>query len=297
MRRVARATARGLRWRWQRRGDPLARLIRAGCAAAALLAAPVLALAGDVQVLCEPGLRVLLEGRLAGVSSAREDGLFLVNVSSGTRTLRVEKEGYLPQTFRVEVPEQPIEIRVGEFVPEPARAAAATTAESVREETGGTVVITSAPQNCTVELNGALHSKRSPQLVVSGVPPGEHAISFTKEGYPPIRGIVAVRPGVRTAVRGNLLDGRVESVHEGKGSLRVLTRPDRCTVRFLGRAAETSRGRWNLSHVPAGQHRLEVSRQGLELTVDVLIADGRRTVVSVSFLPGDEPVTMSYEPE
>lgn len=264
---------------------------------AVLLAAPTVAQAGDVQVLCEPGLRVLLDGRLAGASSAREDGLFLVNLPAGVYTLTVEKEGYLPQTFRVEVPEQPIEIRVGEFVPEPARPAEATTGEPVREETGGTVVITSAPQNCTVELNGAMHSKRSPLLVVSGVPPGEHAISFTKDGYPPIRGMVAVRPGVKSAVRGNLIDSRVESVHVGKGSLRVLTRPDRCNVRFLGRAAETSRGRWNLSHVPAGQHRLEVSRQGLELTVDVLIADGRRTVVSISFLPGEEPVTVSYEPE
>ncbi len=285
-----------LRWRSRRWGDRLVPLIRAGCALPVVLAAAV-ALAGDVQVLCEPGLRVLLDGRLAGLSSAREDGFFLVNVPAGVRTLRVEKEGYLPQTFRVEVPDHPIEITVGEFVRDPAAPGDATTGAASHEETGGTVVITSAPQNCTVELNGAMHSKRSPQVVLSGVAPGEHEISFSKDTYPPIRGVFAVRPGVKTAVRGNLIDGRVEVVHAGVGSLRVLCRPDRCRLRFLGRAAETSRGRWNVSHVPAGEHRLAVSVQGQERTVDVLIADGRRTVVSVSFFPGDEPVTVSYQPE
>lgn len=253
--------------------------LRRGWVLALLLAAPALLSAGDIQILCEPGVRVLLDGRPVGISTAREDGLFLVNVPPGTRTLHLEKDGFLAQVFRVEVPDHPIEITAAEWVPAPAQGGVKVEPEGEDNPVGGTVVITSAPQNCTVDLGGTVHSKRSPQLVVPGLPPGDHSIAFSKDGYEPIRGVVTVRAGVRTAVRGNLIDGRVEALHQGKGSLRLLSRPDRCSVRFLGRAAETSRGRWNISHVPAGVHRLVVSKQGREITTDVLIAEGRRTVV------------------
>lgn len=286
---------------WARRhgrhlGGVRVTVLRTGCALALAFAAAV-ALAGDVQVLCEPGLRVLLDGRLAGVSNARDDGLYLVNVPRGVHTFTVEKDGYLAQVFRVAVPDYPIEIKVAQFVPVPAQPDVSTSGASHHGEIDGTLVITSAPQNCDVELNGELHSKRVPQLVLSGVAPGDHTISFRKEGYPPIHGQLAVRPGVKTAVRGNFIDGRVEIVHAGSGSLRVLCRPDRCGVRFLGRVAETSRGRWNLSHVPAGEHPLTVSLQGQERTLNVVIVDRQRTVVAVSFLPREEPLTVSFEPE
>lgn len=283
--------------RWRRPGSGALARRRSGWIWALLLAAPALLSAGDIQIFCEPGVRVRLDGRPAGVATAREDGLFLVNVPPGTRTLHLERDGFLAQVVRVDVPEHPIEITAAEWIPAPAQGGVAAEPEGGDNPVGGTVVITSAPQNCTVDLGGTVHSKRSPQLVVPGLPPGEHPIAFSKDGWEPIRGVVTVRAGVRTAVRGNLIDGRVEVLHQGKGSLRVISRPDRCSVRFLGRVAETSRGRWNVSHVPAGVHRLVVSKQGREITTEVLIAEGRRTVVLVSFLPGDEPVTVSFEPE
>lgn len=283
--------------RWRRPGSGALARLRSGWISTLLLAAPALLAAGDIQIFCEPGVRVLLDGHPVGISTAREDGLFLVNVSPGAHTLHLEKAGFLAQVFRMEVPDHPIEITAAEWVPAPAKGSLKAEPEGDEYAVGGTVVITSAPQNCTVELGGTVHSKRSPQLAVPGLPPGEHPIAFSKEGYESIRGVVTVRAGVRTAVRGNLIDGRVEVLHQGKGSLRVLSRPDRCGVRFLGRVAETSRGRWNVSHVPAGEHRLVVSKQGREITTDVLIAEGKRTIVLVSFLPGDEPVTVSFEPE
>jgi len=285
---------------WARRHSHLSHSVAPALRAAVALAlacGAAMALAGDVQVLCEPGLRVLLDGRLVGISNSRDDGLFLVNVPTGVRTVTVEKEGYLTQVFRVDVPDHPIEIKVAQFIPMPVQPGNSTPATAGAGDIGGTVVITSAPQNCDVELDGVLHNKRVPQLVLSGVAPGERAISFRKEGYPPIHGMLAVRPGVKTTVRGNLLDGRVEVIHAGVGSLRVLCRPDRCGVRFLGRVAETSRGRWNLSHVPAGEHRLTVSVRGQERLVQVQIVEGKRTVVSVSFFPGEDPLAVTFEPE
>ena len=66
-----------------------------------LMSVSAVSFAGDIQVFCAPGLRVYLDGELMGTSSAKEDGLFLTNVPNGARTVRVEKDGFLPQSIQV----------------------------------------------------------------------------------------------------------------------------------------------------------------------------------------------------
>ncbi len=277
--------------------------VRAAAAAAILLAAASVS-AGDIQVLCEPGLQIYLDGEPAGTSNAREDGLYLMDVRHGMRTVRVEKDGFLPQSFEVEVAKVPVAIEVGEFTPlpvlveprkesaaEPAAAEPAPPAQMV-----GSLLVTSAPQNCTVEVAGRREEKAAPQLAIGGLPVGEHAIRFSKQGFEPVTGTVAVRPGGRVTVRGNLLEGRVETVHTGKGSLRVVSTPQRCAVRVLGELHDKTRPRLNLSYLPAGDHRLVISVPGRDLETTVTIFDRTRTVVEVSFLPGDEPFVITHVP-
>ncbi len=60
---------------------------------------PGISFAGDIQVACGPALRVYLDGTFVGTSSAKDDGLFLANVSEGAHVVRVEKEGFVPQSF------------------------------------------------------------------------------------------------------------------------------------------------------------------------------------------------------
>ena len=78
-----------------------------------------ISLAGDIQVSCKPGLSIYLDGQYMGESTAMQDGLFLMNVKNGTRTIRVEKDGFVPRTIEVEVTNFPIEVRIGELVPNP----------------------------------------------------------------------------------------------------------------------------------------------------------------------------------
>ncbi len=75
--------------------------------------------AGDIQVSCSPGLRVYLDDEFMGTSSTKEDGLFLMNVPDGTRVIRVEKDGFVPQSIQVEVSNFPIEVKISELSPEP----------------------------------------------------------------------------------------------------------------------------------------------------------------------------------
>lgn len=253
--------------------------------------------AGDIQVSCTPGIRVYLDGRLMGTSNPTEDGLYLVDVPRGAHTVRLEKEGFLPLTYEVEVFDAPIEVEVGELTPAPPvpRAAEPTPTE-VRQQVGS-LVVTSAPQNCVVEIDGRSETKTTPTLSIGTLAAGEHTISFSKPGYDRISGVVKVQPGAEVRVRGNLIAGAVEVAHEGKGSLTVISDPSVCSLIFRGETWDKTTTRFNLSHIPAGEHDLTLVWKDRAIKTSVLIANGQRTVVTVSFMPGADPLVVAREPE
>jgi hypothetical protein len=258
---------------------------------------PAMLFAGDIQVACGPGLRVYLDGKFVGTSNAKDDGLFLANVAQGAHTIRVEKDGFLPQTFNIEVQNLPIEVRVSTFIAEPAKPREKEIASGEEKKDVGSLLVTSAPQDCLVEVDGKPQYKSVPVLVIKDLAAGEHRISFSKSGYDRIDDVVRIPPGVQVAIRGDLKAGTVETIHEGTGSLRVISVPEYCTVHFLGKSREKTGGRLNISYVPAGVHRIVVSWHGRTLSSDILIVNGQRAVVSVSFLKRDQPFVVTYQPE
>lgn len=261
-----------------------------------LMSLSAVSFAGDIQVFCEPGLRVYLDGELMGTSSAKEDGLFLSNARVGMRRIRVEKDGFVPQSIEVEVSDFPIEVRVGQLSPAPLARSTKEPEASTVTQLVGNLTITSAPQNCTVEIDGKSETKDTPELSIGRIAAGEHTISFSKPGYEPISGVVAIHPGADVTVRGDLFAGKVETTYEGRGALRVISNPNRCTVRFRGKTEEKIHMSLNLTHIPAGEYPIVVSIRGRKLSTNVLIRDGQRTILEVSFIKGDEPFVVSHVP-
>jgi hypothetical protein len=256
------------------------------------------ALAGDIQVICEPGLRVYLDNELAGTSSAKEDGFFLADVGNGSHIIRVEKEGYVPQSFEVEVTGPPVEVKVGALVPLPPEPEPVAPTPAPIKPAVGILVITSAPQNCVVEIDGTrVEDKSTPTLTLSDLVVGRHTISFSKEGYETISGTFFVQPGTVSSVRGNLIDGKVEAGTDGEGSVRVVSTPTSIEVRFAGKFYDKRDRILNVSHIPAGDHRMVVEWGGRTLSTVVPISDGRRTIVRVSFMEGDRPFVITTEPK
>ena len=262
-----------------------------------VLAAATVAAAGDIQVLCEPGLRVYLDGELAGISSRLDDGAYLTDIPRGLHTVRVEKDGFEPQSFEVLVGQLPIEVTASEFRPAPPATGVEGTAGAGTSMAVGTLVVTSAPQNCVVEVDGTPHTKTSPQLTIGGITGGEHTLRFTKPGYEPVAKKVVMQPGAKVAVHGNLKAAEVVAVQEGWGALRVVSEPSRCSVKFMGKTSEKTSLNLNLSRIPAGEHPIIVSIPGRELTTKVLILDEQITIVKVSFIKGDEPFIISHVPD
>ena len=257
-----------------------------------------LSFAGDIQVSCKPGLSVYLDDEYMGESTAIQDGLFLMNVGKGKHILRVEKDGFIPRTIEVEVSDYPIEVRVGALVPlSPQPEPVAPTPAPIKPAFG-ILVITSAPQNCVVEIDGTrTEIKDTPTLTLSDLVIGRHTISFSKEGYETISGTFSVLAGRATSVRGNLIDGKVEAGGEGKGSVRVITKPTSCEVRFAGKYYDKQHRILKISHIPAGDYPMVVEWGGRTLSAVVPISDGKRTIVNVSFMEGDRPFVITTEPE
>jgi len=259
-----------------------------------LISGATVSFAGDIQIFCEPGLKVFLDGEFVGTSKAKQDGFFLMDVRRGTRTIRVEKEGFVPSTLEVEVSGFPIEVRFGRLVPIPEPTSQARATPVPVKKPVGNLVITSAPQNCTVEIDGRTESKDTPQLSIDGLDAGEHAISFSKPGYETISGVIDILPGGEVTVRGNLFDGKIETVHEGRGSLKIYTKPSRSTIYFRGKLEEKIRNPHNVTLIPAGEYPIMVEIKGRKLSTMVLIRDETTTVLEVSFMKGDEPFSVSY---
>ncbi len=257
-----------------------------------------ISLAGDIQVICEPGLRIYLDDTLAGTSSAKEDGFFLADVRNGSHIIRVEKEGYVPQAFEVEVTDLPVEVKVEALVPLPPEPEPVAPTPAPIKPAVGILVITTAPQNCVVEIDGTrTEVKNTPTLTLSNLVIGRHTISFSKAGYETISGTFFVQPGTATSLRGNLIGGKVEAGAEGQGSVRVISKPTSCEVRFAGKHYDKRYRILNVSHIPAGDYRMVVEWGGRTLSAVVPISDRRRTIVKVSFMEGDRPFVITTEPK
>lgn len=79
---------------------------------------------GRLQVTCRPGVRVYLDGEFVGLTTADEDGLFLREVAAGDHVVRVEKLGFEPVDFEVEVRAgRATEVRVDPLTPTQTEAA------------------------------------------------------------------------------------------------------------------------------------------------------------------------------
>ena len=261
-----------------------------------VMSAAAVSFGGDIQVSCSAGLRIYLDDSLMGTANAMEDGLFLANVPAGAHTIRVEKDGFLPKIIRIEVSDRPVEVRVGTLAPQPFPQYQKKAEPEEVKQLFGEVTVTSAPQNCVIEFDGKSEPKEIPELPIGRVESGRHTISFSKPGYETITREISIHPGTEATIRGDLIAGKIDVLYEGRGSMQVHSNPNRCTVRFRGEIEDKIHSKLNLTQIPAGEYPIIFEIKGRKISRNVLIKDGQRAVVTVSFVKGEEPFFVSYVP-
>lgn len=158
---------------------------------------------GYVEVRCEPGADVYLDGVLRGVTSSSLGGLILRNVSPGTHTLKVMKSGYTPQVESIDV--APGEVLV--FTVHSLRAAVQITQDGEQgtgdlEVKPGSLLVQSLPVSCTIDVPGLglIGSEKSKdRWQADNILAGSYTVSFTAVGVT-LTGEVAVVGGLMTEV-------------------------------------------------------------------------------------------------
>jgi len=59
---------------------------------------------GELQIVCQPGVKIYVDGVFHGTTDAAQEGLFIEGLSFGTHTVKASLAGYAPFVERVSVP-------------------------------------------------------------------------------------------------------------------------------------------------------------------------------------------------
>ncbi|MFC1707283.1 SUMF1/EgtB/PvdO family nonheme iron enzyme [Planctomycetota bacterium] len=177
-----------------------------------LLAWPLLAQeTGYIQVVCEPGVKIFLDGDLKGVTSSDVDGLILQNVSAGKHTLRAVKEGFQPQEAELTVEaEGVLKHEIRPFRPKvKITQEGESTAATIKQKTG-TLIIQSLPIECRIEipLLGVTSNKQQDKWKAADLPAGEQRVVFKAMGKTLEYGL-KLEPGGTVRLMANFLEGSV----------------------------------------------------------------------------------------
>lgn len=177
---------------------------------------------GDIQITCEPGLRIYLDGTFLGESNSTEDGKYLSNISLGKHKLVIKKTGFAPKTFVVNVIlGSTREIVVGKMTPE------ITVKQSGDSSRGniilsvGSLKIKTVPIRCRVMFQGRTIDKTGTELDIGNIPVGNHTIKFIRNNKT-LNYKVQIDEQITREIKADFLTGEVIDITRPPGELEYL---------------------------------------------------------------------------
>ncbi len=108
---------------------------------------------GHIQIACEAGVQILLDGTFRAATNADVDGLILQNVKSGRHTLRAVKRGCHPQDVSLEVKGgQVLLVRLLTFRPKIRIVQEGSERQASLRVRHGSLVLQSLPVKCKIDI-------------------------------------------------------------------------------------------------------------------------------------------------
>jgi hypothetical protein len=137
---------------------------------------------GYIQVTCEPGIKIFLDGTFKGVTNADVGGLILEGVPAGTHQLRMVKEGFNPSEAAVKVEAGKVfEFKVRPFVPKLKITQRGDSDVTLVARPSGSLKIQSLPIGCRITIKdlGISNSpKTQDEWIVTEIPVGSFLATF-----------------------------------------------------------------------------------------------------------------------
>lgn len=165
-----------------------------------------------IQVVSEPGISVFLDGVLKGKTTSEMGGLIIENVSPGSRTIKVVKEGFNPQEERIQVKRGEVyTYTVKPFVPKIKITEQGNVGQQQIDLQVGQIKIQSLPVaiNISIPSLGVDASKSQDEWIASDIPVGEYSASFSWSNKTQ-RYKIKVKQNQLTHLFVNMLKGEIE---------------------------------------------------------------------------------------
>jgi formylglycine-generating enzyme required for sulfatase activity len=168
---------------------------------------------GYIQVTCEPGIKIFLDGTFKGVTNADVGGLILEGVPAGTHQLRMVKEGFNPSEAAVKVEAGKVfEFKVSPFVPKLKITQRGDSDVTLVARPSGSLKIQSLPIGCRITIKdlGISNSpKTQDEWIVTEIPVGSFFATFEALGKETTHAF-KIESDLETHLFVNILAGKVE---------------------------------------------------------------------------------------
>ena len=144
---------------------------------------------GYIQIKCEPGAMVLLDDNFVGNTSSELGGLILQDVPAGSYTIKIVKEGFQPQSVRVNLKANEIYVyEVKEFIPKvDVKQAGEADTDIIRQKVGS-LLIETIPVDCIIEIpklyidKDNQGNKTLKTWQIPSIPVGNYKVNFISLG-------------------------------------------------------------------------------------------------------------------
>jgi len=173
---------------------------------------------GDLQVTCEPGVRIFIDNVFKGVSKESEGGLFISDLTPGPHSVKVIKKGFDPYEEPVVIKEfEAVEVVV-KFAGTPEKVIPLSPLPESSEVTApvGTLVLRSAPRGAFVFIDGEKKSGKT-DMRIENIRAGQHKISFQRDSQD-VFGTFVIEPDKTLELKADLKNGVIINISESKRS-------------------------------------------------------------------------------
>ncbi len=140
--------------------------------------APCVAIAaGDIQITCEPGIRIWLNNDFKGKTTIDDNGIFIEGLSQGNYIIKAAKTGFNPLRKTVNVLDgQTIEVKIKFTTPSVKIEQISPEKDTTLVQKVGTFILRSVPLKATVYIDNKEMGKTD--IKVGNFPVGNHTVKF-----------------------------------------------------------------------------------------------------------------------
>jgi beta propeller repeat protein len=219
---------------------------------------------------------ILINGSDTGIAT----NSIVPNIPAGNQNLTLIKEGYLPYSTVVNVPDGGIKVLASITL---AKGSGSTQAGS------GSLYVVSYPSNATILINGTDTGAKT-NTIVRNVGAGNQNLTLTKDGYEPYSKVVTVPAGGMKVLAPITLIQGSGSTATGTGTLYVASYPSNATILINGTDTGVTTNAI-VRNVPAGNQNLTLTKDGYEpySTMVTVPAGGIKVLASVTLSPTEQP--------